>query len=158
MARSTLTTTIQRIQGLADQVKGLPPEEYHYFLDLIDPQPEEAPAKKTRKKRTTGNGSKSARASGMAHAIKQSLERGKPETSDSLCVAQVPNLDVPCGEREDALIHDPKGGYASYHPFEPSKPVVRATRKSKQKSEATNSTPSTEGATESVLVASSGGD
>src|SRR6185369_5831870 len=88
----------------------------------------------TRKKRTTGNGSKSARASGMAHAIKQSLERGKPETSDALCVAQVPNLDVPCGEREDALIHDPKGGYASYHPFEPSKPVVRGKKNSKSNS------------------------
>jgi hypothetical protein len=53
--------------------------------------------------------------------------------SDVECIANVPTLDVPCGERADALIHDPKGGYASYHPFEPAKSVARAPRKSKPK-------------------------
>lgn len=55
------------------------------------------------------------------------------KVSDALCAAQVPTLDVPCGEPKDALIHDPKGGYASYHEFEGPKSVARAPRKSKPK-------------------------
>lgn len=39
-------------------------------------------------------------------------------TAGPKCVAQVPNLDVPCGEPRASLIHNPNGGYASYHEFE----------------------------------------
>jgi hypothetical protein len=70
-----------------------------------------------------------------APAQKDPPPADKP-ASDALCVAQVPGIDVLCGEPEDALIHDPNGGYASYHVFEPPKSsVVRAQRKSRQKKE-----------------------
>jgi len=52
--------------------------------------------------------------------------------SDVPCVAMVPTLDIPCGEREDALIHDPKGGYASYHEFDPGKPARKKREKKEQ--------------------------
>jgi hypothetical protein len=120
MARSTLTTTIQRIQGLADQVLGLPPEEYHYFLDLIDPQPEPAaPAKKTRKKR----GPRSSRASGMAAAIKNSLEQGKQAAANAGDLDFADNEAGPkcgtCGNAEDYQDHFQPS--PNYHEFEAPK-------------------------------------
>jgi hypothetical protein len=70
---------------------------------------------------------KSEKAEKGAPALKEVPADKK--VSDALCVAQVPNIDVPCGEREDALIHDPNGGYASYHPFE----TATASRKPRRK-------------------------
>lgn len=37
------------------------------------------------------------------------------------CVATVPGLDVPCGNKQDNGIHDPNGGYGGYHEFESPK-------------------------------------
>lgn len=45
------------------------------------------------------------------------------------CIAKLPGLDVECGELADALIHDPKGGYASYHEFEAPKSKKAAAQK-----------------------------
>lgn len=52
--RSSITATVQRVQGLVDQVNALSEDERAFFFDLIDPLPEEPEAaqpKKTRKKR-----------------------------------------------------------------------------------------------------------
>lgn len=111
MARSTLTATIQRIQALAEQVQSLPPEEYHYFLDLIDPQPEPAtPAKKTRKKR----GQRTPRAESLSNVI------SRPPKADLPCAHILPD-SYHCMETEGNPIHDPTMGYASYHEFQAPK-------------------------------------
>jgi hypothetical protein len=73
--------------------------------------------------------------------------------SDALCVAQVPTLDVPCGEPKDALIHDPKGGYASYHEFEGPKPVKAAGKRSSRKRSEEPSTPPSETEKEAAISA-----
>lgn len=128
MARSILTTTVQRIQGLADQVLGLPPEEYHYFLDLIDPQPEpEAPAKQKRKRTKRAEPLSEERraaihrkglppvASGMAAAIKNSLEQGQ----QAAAAAPTSEDDGPkcgiCGNPEDYQDHFKPS--PNYHEF-----------------------------------------
>lgn len=120
---------------------------YYEALARLQKARETAPQKRTKKAATVTPAQKEPTADKVV--------------SDARCVAKVPTLDVPCGEREDSLIHDPKGGYASYHPFEPLKPVARVRRKSKQKSEPTSSDQSSRTVTESVgsaaLAASGGG-
>lgn len=101
MARSTLTTMIQRIQALADEVMGLPPEERAYFLDLIDPQAEQAKRKPKRKAK-----GKSARASSLADAIKPS-----PKPREPICAT--------CGNVEDYVDHSEPS--PSYHAFQSAK-------------------------------------
>lgn len=134
MARSPIT-------GLVEQFKTLTSEQQAVFLDLVDPQVEpEQPAKKTRKKRTT----KSAKAQSLESAIKSShvAKAEAPKPNGQLCTAMVPGLDVPCGEPEDALIHDPQGGYTSFHPFVAAAPV--AEKKTRRKAAAGNSGASSE--------------
>ena len=128
MARSTLTATIQRVQALAEQVQSLPPEEYHYFLDLIDPQPEPAtPAKKSRKKR----GQRTPRAESLSNVISKPP---KAERSADPCVYQYPD-DSPvtagmvCGEFFENGIHDQSMAYAGYHEFEAPKSKKAAAQK-----------------------------
>lgn len=77
---------------------------------------------------------KSEKADKGAPAQKE-LPKPDKKTSGALCVANVPILNVPCGDPEDHLIHSSSGGYAGYHPFEAPKPVARAPRKSRQKPE-----------------------
>jgi hypothetical protein len=91
---------IQRIQSLADEVMGLPPEERAYFLDLIDPQAEKAKPKPKRKAK-----GKSARATSLADAIKSS-----PKPREPICAM--------CGNVEDYTDHSQPS--PSYHPFEKS--------------------------------------
>jgi hypothetical protein len=90
-------------------------------------------------------------------ALKEPADKA---VSDAQCVGMVPTLNVPCTYPESNLIHDPKGGYASYHPFEAGKSVARAPRKSKQKSEAAssdqNSETQAEGVSDAVLAAGGG--
>lgn len=68
-------------------------------------------------KKLNKGGSKSARASGMAAAISNSLNQQRQVVSDN------PELTGPtcakdgCSWKEEDLIHDPLGGYAGYHPF-----------------------------------------
>jgi hypothetical protein len=122
----------------------LPDDSKRIVLDVIKTQ-SISPARPQRK---------AEKPSASPPAQKEAVAAKK--VSDALCVAQVPTLDVPCGEREDALIHDPKGGYASYHPFEAAKPVARATRKSRQKKEEPGSTPSSEIETETAIGVGAG--
>lgn len=73
------------------------------------------------------------------------------------CAAQVPGLDVPCGEPEDALIHDPKGGYTSYHPF--VTPAQSVPKRSRQKGAGNSSVVSIDAPPASVgLAAGTSGD
>lgn len=139
MARSPIPDLIERFHQMS-------PEERACFLDLVDPQPEPEPAtKQTRKKRTT----KSARASGMAAAIKNSLQQGKqaaaddePKPNGDLCIAKIPGLGVECGDPELSRVHDKNAGYAGYHPFEA--PAQPAEKKSKRKAAAASATQSLE--------------
>lgn len=145
MARSPVTSMVEQYNALTEV-------EQKVFLDLVDPQPEpEAPAVKTRKKRA----SKSAKAQSLSSAI---AKAPKVDTNaPAICFAQVPGLDVLCGEPEDALIHDPKGGYSSYHPFAASAPV--AAKRSSRKSSVAASTANSETEKETVLaVGASAGD
>lgn len=96
-----------------------------------------------------------------ASAPAQSDSPADKKDSGAPCIANVPTLNVPCGEREDRPIHDPNGGYAGYHPFETPKPVARAPRKSKAKPGETSSVPSSEiapAAAGNVAHAASAGD
>lgn len=146
MARSPLTETYKRVEGMVHYVQeNLSSDEYMLFLDMVDPQPDLAPAKKTRKKRTT----KSPRASGMAAAIKNSLEQGKqaatddvPKSNGQLCIAKIPGLGVECCDPKDNRVHDKNAGYAGYHPFEP--PAQTAEKKSRTKAAAASATQSLE--------------
>jgi hypothetical protein len=102
-------------------------EEQKCFLDLVDPQPEPEATKKASKKR----GPRSSRASGMAAAIKNSIEQGKQASASTgqKCTAMVPELNVVCGNTEDNGIHDPNGGYGGYHEFEGPKSKKAAAQK-----------------------------
>lgn len=137
--RSPVTDLVQRYNALTE-------EQQKVFLDLVDPQPEpeQVEVKRTRKKKAEA-----------AASQKRGLPSGNTN-SDVLCIAQVPNLDVPCGEREDALIHDPKGGYASSHPFVP--PAQTAGKRSRQKSVAASSEASTEAEKVSATAVGATGD
>ena len=80
------------------------------------------------------------------------------KSSDARCVANVPTLNVPCGELEDSAIHDPKGGYTSYHPFEPAKSVARAGRKSSRKGSGTSSEATTASEGDAAIAVGGSGD
>lgn len=136
MARSPVTEVVKGYNALTEV-------EQKVFLDLVDPQPEPEVVVKTRKKRTT----KSAKAQSLSSAISRAPkpQRGTDEAeppkadinSNARCTAQVPTLDVPCGELETNRIHDQTAGYASYHPFASS--VPSATRRSSRKGSGTGS-------------------
>jgi hypothetical protein len=149
MARSPLTETIARVQGMIAYVReNLNPGEYDLFLDLVDPQPEPAPAKKKRTKR----GSKSSRASGLAAAIKNSLEAQKKASTISADQGDDSGpLCGTCGNTEDFQDHFRPS--PNYHEFEGPKPVARAGRKSKQKPGETSSAPSSEIESETAIAA-----
>jgi hypothetical protein len=143
-ARERIATALHKVQGIesdlaqASATLRAHQETYEALKKALTPTPRKKPEK------------------AAASAPAQKDPPADKKTSDALCAANVPTLNVPCGEREDRPIHDPNGGYAGYHPFERSKPV-RAGRKSKQKSEASNST-NIEAGTESALAASGAGD
>lgn len=145
MARSKVKENIDRFNEMS-------PEEQKLYLDFVAPEPEpEAPAKKSRKPRTT-------RTPRMAGLPKPGSETPKAGASNgALCIAIIPGLNVPCNDPEDALIHDPNGGYGGYHPFQPVVPV--AAKRSGRKSASTSSTASSETSKETVsAVGVSAGD
>lgn len=102
MARSPVTNTIESFNALTE-------EQQKLFLDFVAPEPE--PVKQTRKKR-----GRSPRAESLSEAIKKAQTPAR--TDVPLCVAQVPGLNVACGDPEESSLHDPKAGYSGYHPFE----------------------------------------
>lgn len=148
MARSPVTKVIESFNALTEEQKKL-------CLDFIAPEPEpqpEAPAKKTRKKRAV----RSAHAESLSAVI---AKTPKAET-DVPCAAHVPGLDIPCGERADSLIHDPQGGYASYHPFSLVAPIAtpKSSRRSRSTKASESSTPNSETSSEGALAVGAGGN
>ena len=145
MARSPVTKLIDGFHSLNEV-------EQKVFLDQVDPQPEqEAPAKKTRKKRTPRTG--------LPEAAKD-VKADAPKGSGQFCTAIVPGLGVVCGETADKLIHDPKGGYGGYHPFSLVAPVAvpRSQRKSRSLKAAESSTANSEIETATVTAVGASGD
>lgn len=138
MSRSPLTETFKRVQGMVFYVQeNLSAEEYMLFLDMVDPQPEpEAPAKKTRKKRTT----RSARAQSLSTVIQESV--GKPHLGDGpVCTA--------CFHTEDYEDHQQPSPH--YHPFAPPAPAVAG--KSRRKGAVPSPMANTETGGEGVIAA-----
>jgi hypothetical protein len=121
----------------------LPEDSRRIVLDVIKSQS------------TTPRKAASKKPAGATQGAKEPTVEKK---SDACCVAMVPTLNVVCGEREEALIHDPAAGYGGQHVFDPGKPVARAPRKLKLKTPDPQSDPNTAGATESAIAASSAGD
>lgn len=140
--RSPLTEIIQRVQAKADEIKALPPDEFNLFLDLLLPEPQEAKVKKTRKKR---------RALGP-QAAAQREQTQSANLESGACSREG------CAHAASSLIHDPKGGYAAYHPFESA---PSAKKRSSTKGVAISSIPSSATQTDGVGDAAravSGGD
>lgn len=134
MARSPLIETYKRVEGMVAYVReNLNPGEYDLFLDMVAPEPEPEAPKQTRKKRA-------ARTPKQAGLPKAEAGNG------ALCIAQVPGLDVPCGNVEENPIHDPNGGYGGYHPFVLSAPAAepRSSRRRRSTKAKELSTPSSE--------------
>ena len=137
MARSPLTDTYKRVQGMVFYVQeNLSEDDYLLFLDMVVPEPEpEAPAQKTRKKRD-----KSARAQSLSSAIAktpkadtepdEAAERAQEIIGNgALCIAKIPGLDVVCDSAKSYPIHDPNGGYGGYHEFVSAVPAGKKRRK-----------------------------
>jgi hypothetical protein len=122
--RSPVTALIQQYNALTEV-------EQKVFLDLVEPQVEPLPAKRTRAKR--GTGAKSKRASGMAEAIKNSLAAGQQAAAgdDSAIDSEEtgPMCNI-CHHGEGYMDHS--GPSPNFHKFEPPKSAARAGRKSKQ--------------------------
>src|SRR5689334_17710683 len=103
--RSPITQLIQDYQNLT-------PDQQKVFLDIVDPQPEPQPAKRTRKKRA---------------AASTQQKRGLPET-----IATSTEAELKCGTCGNVRSHaDHDRTYIKSHDFEPPKSVARAERKSR---------------------------
>jgi len=113
MARSPLTETIRRVQGMIDYAReNLSTDEYMLFLDLLAPEPETPIAPTKQRKRKSSK--KSARASGMAATISKNLEASRAAESDfEICQREG------CGLLRDANDHH-KTTHVNYHEFQPS--------------------------------------
>jgi hypothetical protein len=108
MARSPLTETISRVQGMITYVReNLSTDEYNLFLDLLAPEAEPEVVKTTRKKRKRT--SKSARAASLAEQIK-----GK--SGITLCGASLESSGADCNLPEGHALHVDKG-YVDHHEF-----------------------------------------
>lgn len=86
MPRSELTTVLRRARELHDYVQALTDDERNYLLDLLVPEPDAAPVvkKRTRKKGGGSGASKSRRATGMAAALRGSLDRAREVATDDI--------------------------------------------------------------------------
>ena len=111
------------IPGMIEAFHQMTEEERKCFLDLVDPQPEpEAPAKRTRKKRSAAPAATAAK-------------RGLPSIPDSArCAVEG------CGQLSGHPNHD--STYLSSHPFESSAPT--ASKRSGRKGAGTSSGANTE--------------
>lgn len=107
MARSPLTETINRVQGMITYVReNLSTDEYMLYLDLLVPEPGVAvktPVKRKRKPRAA----RSPRAESLATAIGGAVGQSRA-TSEPLCAS--------CGNVEDYEDHAQPSPH--YHVFE----------------------------------------
>lgn len=126
-----------KVTGLIEQFNALNETEKQVFLDLVDPQPEPAPVKRTRKKRAT-----SAPPAVQKRGLQQSA--GTAANSEAKCGI--------CGNVKDHSDHD--RNYLKSHDFEPAKV---ATKRRSRKVESTTDT-GAEVETETALTTSAGRD
>lgn len=131
--------------ALLETLRAMNDSEREALVETLSPQPVKKAGKKSASK-------KSSRASGMAQAIKESLDRGraaiKPDDDDS------DGRCSQCDMTADMPIHDPNGGYISHHPFSPTAPT--ASDSSSANGGAGGGTRNLEDETESVAVAVGG--
>lgn len=92
-----------KVTGLIQDFHALNETEKQVFLDLVDPQPEQVPVRRTRKKRAT-----SAPPAAQKRGLPQSLET--PAESGAKCGI--------CGNVKDHSDHD--RNYIKSHDFEPT--------------------------------------
>lgn len=92
-----------RVTGLIEQFKALNETEKQVFLDLVDPQPEQTPIKRTRKKRAT---------SAPPAAQKRGLPQATETTAENTAKCGI------CGNVKDHSDHD--RNYIKSHDFEPT--------------------------------------
>ena len=104
MARSPLTEPVQRVQGMITYVQeNLSTDEFNLFLDLLVPEPEQAPTKAKRgrkKKMVTGTPTK---------------KRGLPADAAPLLPDEKPKLCGACGNEE--MFQDHFKPSPHYHEF-----------------------------------------
>lgn len=113
--RSQLKTTLDRIYTLIEDFQTLSEDEQKFFLDTIDPLPDEAgqPVKKTRKKRkaTAPTNSTSKKKSGLPDTSLSGKADGADDGKDANACAQ-------CPHPPDDIIHH-QADLALYHEFNP---------------------------------------
>jgi hypothetical protein len=116
MPRSPITQVLEMFNMLTI-------DEQAIFLDLADPQPdeEEAPAKKPKRKRSSKSAGRSARAASlgtqMSKALKLPVGNNIGEDGgDGLCVVGVDSKGETCGEPADANVHH-LSTHPDYHEF-----------------------------------------
>jgi hypothetical protein len=160
MARSPLTDTITRVQGMVTYVRqNLSEDEYSLFLDLVAPETV-APPKPTRKRKAS---KKAAHTSGNS---RRGLPREEPLSNErrkelQRCVYKFDiNGGKECGSDEESGIHDPALGYSGYHeyvrPFVAPTTAPRARSQSSRNGEALPAGVSSEINTEGATTASGG--
>lgn len=117
MARSPLTETIYRVQGMIAYVReNLSTDEFMLFLDLLVPEPVVEPVKPARKKRKP-RVAKSQRAASLAEQIRAtSKARDSDSDPNAHCQKAFPGGFV-CDEAADANVHRLRG-VTGYHEFE----------------------------------------
>lgn len=119
--RSDELAAVDEVMPLVDKFNELNHNQQSIFLDMIDPLPDELPAKPTKKK--TSRKDKSARAKSLAGAIGGTVANsavaldGNRYEVPARCVA--PASDGPCGEYADANVHHLESANG-YHEFQPA--------------------------------------
>ena len=103
--------------ALLETLRGMSETERESLVLAL--QPEKTAGKRASKKSSKG-ASKSPRASGMAAALKQNLNRQRQAIDRDYQPCQYHDGNLTCGAKEDNTIHDPTMGYAGYHEFQPA--------------------------------------
>lgn len=124
-ALHTLSLLSEEDVATVMNLRALSEDERELLITVLEPQ--KATTKRAGKKSSSKGGSKSSRASGMAAAIKANLSAGQQaNVIEQGCAASIKGRlgETVCGESVDSLIHDPQGGYSSYHEFDAGKSVA----------------------------------
>jgi hypothetical protein len=127
MARSPLTDTITRVQGMITYVReNLSTDEYNLFLDLLVPE-QEAPSAKPKRKRKKA----------AASTTSGNSRRGLPASARVAlphCVHEYPSGEL-CSTLESNTVHDQDSQYVLAHPFVAPTTAPRARNQSSRNGE-----------------------
>jgi len=139
MARSPLTEIYQRVNTLMDAINALEPDQRLLLIDWLFPEPESESETPKPKRKPRKAGKKSARASGMASAIKEKLEQREPtiggfaDDADMIQPRSAKANDYlenstcsVCGGDVDANAHR-KGSDPNFHEFQGPEQTAGAT-------------------------------